>query len=139
MPRSTIANRSEKTFDKLLEIYNGDTAPVNATANGPAVAFDAYTAPDAAHAFYTPGYSGYVAATNFWSVTLSASTTSTGTFTAVHAAIPLNGAATCNRVAISGDTISAIVPGAKFLRLAISKVGSPGDLKIGSYLTPAGG
>lgn len=134
MPRSTIANRVGKIFDKNLELYDIATAAISATTNGTPLAIDATRVLDYDLAINPMAYTGYVAGTAQWSISIGAATTVGGTYNTV-GSIVLDGTAAQRFIALSGAMINGVTPGAQFLRVTATKTGTPGNLQFGAFLT----
>ena len=134
MPRSTIANRVGKIFDKSLELYDPATAAISATTNGTPIAFPATLSLDYDLVINPKAYTSFVTGTASWSISVAASTALGGTYTTI-GTIELNGTAATRFIALSGMMINGIVPGAAFLRVTATKTGTPGTLQFGAFLT----
>jgi hypothetical protein len=134
MPRSTIANRVGKLFDKSLELYDIATAAISATTNGTPLATDATKILDYDLAINPVAYTGYVAGTAQWAISIAAATTVGGTYNTV-ASVVLDGTATQRFIALSGAFVNGVTPGALFLRVIATKTGTPGNLQFGAFLT----
>ena len=138
MTRSTIANRVGKIFDKDLELYDLATAAISATTNGTPRAIDATDIIEYDVVVNPVAYTGFVAGTAQWSISVGAAATVGGTYNPV-ASIVLDGTATQRVIALSGAMISSITPQAKFLRVTATKTGTPGILQFGAFLGSCAG
>ena len=138
MTRSTIANRVGKTFDKNLELYDLATAAISATTNGAPLAIDATDIVEYDVVVNPVAYTGYVAGTAQWAISVGAATTVGGTYNTV-ATIVLDGTATQRFIALSGAMIAGVTPQAKFLRVTATKTGTPGNLQFGAFLGSCAG
>lgn len=83
------------------------------------------------------GYTGYVAGTTQWTVTLEASADPTGAagYVAVSAPIVLTGAKETRSTGLYGYSILELVPNAIFFRVRHTPTGTPGGLRYGAFLT----
>jgi hypothetical protein len=133
MPRSTIANRVGKAFDKSLELYDIATAAISATTNGTPLLIDATKLLEYGLAVNPVAYTGYAAGTAQWSISIAASTTVGGTYNTV-GTIVLDGTATQRFIALSGVMVGGVTPAAMYLRVTATKTGSPGNLQFGAFL-----
>jgi hypothetical protein len=134
MPRSTIANRVGKVFDKNLELYDIATAAISATTNGTPLAIDATRYLDYDVVINPVAYTGFVAGTAQWSISIAAATTVGGTYNTV-GTIVLDGTATQRFIALSGVMIGGVTPLTQFLRVTATKTGTPGNLQFGAFLS----
>lgn len=138
MTRSTIANRVGKAFDKNLELYDIATAAISATTNGTALAIDATDIIEYDVVVNPVAYTGFVAGTAQWTISVGAATTVGGTYNTV-TSIVLDGTTTQRFIALSGAMVSGVTPGAKFLRVTATKTGTPGNLQFGAFLSSCAG
>jgi hypothetical protein len=134
MPRSTIAQRTGRIFDKFLELYSIDTAAISATTIGVPIVFHATKELCFDLAVNSKAYTGFVTTTSSWSISIEASTSLAGTYTKV-GSIELDGTTKSRSLALSGAMISGVVPGATHLRVTATKVGAAGPLQFGAFLT----
>lgn len=82
-------------------------------------------------------YTDYVAGTAEWRLDVEACQTLGGTYKVVGSTRLASSASGLNpAVLISPENVQAIVPGANFFRVNAVKVGTPGPLSYGAYLSP---
>lgn len=134
MPRSTIANRRAVNFDKNLELRNIASTAISASTAETAIAFfaDKYNFYKAV--VYAPAYTGYAAGTAEWQVVIEVSTTIAGTYRQVGIAI-LPGVGGEIQIPLEGSYVEDILPGSTWIRTRAIKVGAPGNLAYGVYLS----
>jgi hypothetical protein len=136
MPRSTIANRSGKLYDKSLELLDANVTNLSATTTTVGVAFDLTKYLNYNLLVHTPGYTGYVAGTAAWTVKAQASLTQVGTYVDIDAgAVEVAGTAGYTNIPLNRSAIAAYLPEAQYIRLVITKVGAAGNLVAGAFLT----
>jgi hypothetical protein len=136
MPRSTIGDRRTAAFDKSLELRDYALAAISADTAGTPIAFQGSKSDVFRMMTNYPTYTGYVAGTAQWVVDVQASTTLAGTYVTV-ASATLVGTAQEAEVAVSGNQVSQLVPGAKFIRCNARKIGAAGNLQFGAYIANA--
>lgn len=135
MPRSTSNDRRTAVFDKALELRDYALPAIAADTAGTPVAFQGSKHNDFRMLVNYPTYTGYVAGTAQWVADVQFSTTLAGTYFTV-ASVPLVGTSQEAEVAVSGNQVAQLAPGAKFVRINARKVGAPGNLQCGAYLAP---
>jgi hypothetical protein len=136
MPRSTIGNRRTAMFDKALELRDYTLAAISADTAGTPVAFSGAKYDTVRAIANYPLYTGYVAGTAQWVIDIQFSTTIAGTYVTV-ATGALVGTEQQGEVAVTGNTVDQLVPGAKFVRINARKVGAAGNLQYGAFLADA--
>jgi hypothetical protein len=136
MPRSTIGDRRTAMFDKSLELRDYVSAAIAADTAGTPVAFQGSKSEVFRMMTNYPTYTGYVAGTAQWVADVQFATTIAGPYVTV-ATATLVGTAQEAEVAVSGNQVSQLVPGAKFVRVNARKIGAPGNLQFGAYLADA--
>ncbi|WP_445634592.1 hypothetical protein NSTC745_06414 [Nostoc sp. DSM 114161] len=135
MPRSTIANRRAIQFDKALELRDYAAAAISASTTETAIAFPATKLKAYKCVVDVAAYTGYVASSAQWDITVEASTTSGGTYKTVGTFTAL-GAQNRFDVPLSGEWVDDIVADAAYIRVKAVKTGSPGNLTYGAFLAP---
>jgi len=136
---STIADRRRiGTYDAQLELRDYAAAAISATTSETGVAFDVRKQCGFRVIVTADAYTGYVATTAEWTITVEVSDLVGGTYTTVATLDPAAaaGAAIQVGVALSGDQIAAIDADAAFIRVTATKTGSPGNLTYGAYIVP---
>lgn len=134
MPRSTLATRRAQGFDKNLELRNYTAAALAATASGTAIAIpEAVTAHNYKCVVHSAAYTGFVAGTAQWVISVEVSTQIATGFVAVGSVV-LDGTLREWDIPLSGEWVEQRVPGARFVRVTATKVGAAGDVTYGAYL-----
>lgn len=133
MPRSTIANRSQTTFDYLLELYDIDNAAIAATTPGPAVQFFGTLQLGFKCVVDVMPYTGFVAGTAQWEVILEVSNIAAGTYTPIGSAIA-KGTKARLEIGGTGAGVAGANTSAQFIRVRAVKTGVPGNLQFGAFL-----
>ena len=134
MPRSTIANRRAIEFDKSLELRDYAAVAISASTTEAAIALSATKLMAYKCVVDVAAYTGYVAATAQWDITVEAALTSGGTYKTVGTFTAL-GTQSRFDVPLSGEWVDDIVAGAEYIRVKATKIGSPGNLSYGAFLT----
>ncbi|MBW4598934.1 MAG: hypothetical protein KME29_04800 [Calothrix sp. FI2-JRJ7] len=135
MPRSTISNRRAVHFDKSLELRNASNPAISSGTAETGVDFPVRKQMKYTAAVHTTGYTGYVATTAEWQVAIEVSATLAGTYVQVGIA-PLPGAGGDVLIPLDGAYVEDILATAEFIRARSIKVGSPGNLVYGAYVSP---
>jgi hypothetical protein len=138
MPRSTIAQRKFKALDSLLELaaYSGNT--VSATASGVAIPLLAGRLLDFKAIYNVAAHTGYTAGSAYWSLGVQFADDAAFTTNAITlgSVIP-SGVAASLELGLTGQQVNAISSGTGFARFFATKVGAPGNLQFGAFLTPS--
>lgn len=134
MPRSTIANRVGRIYDSLLSLYAATLPAISATTQAVGLPFPATKSIEYECVINPLAYTGFVTGVTSWSIAIQAATSLGGTYTTV-ASIELNGTAAQRIISLAGIMIQSIVPEATHLRVVATKLGSPGNLQFGAFLT----
>jgi hypothetical protein len=134
MPRSTIANRVGQIHDGLLALYSIAGAAISATTTGASIQFDATKLIDYDMIVSQLAVTGFVAGTAYWSVAIQAATTQGGTYTTI-SSVDLGATQGKKFLPLNGMQVNGLVPGATWLRVVATKVGTPGNLQFGAFLT----
>lgn len=135
MSRSDIANRRAIIFDKALELRDGSTSSIMPSTTEIAIAFPATKVEDYKAVVDVSAYTGYVATSAQWDITIEAALTSGGTYKTV-GTCTATGVANRFDVPLSGEWVDDIVPNANYIRVKAVKTGSPGNLSYGAFLAP---
>lgn len=136
MSRSTIANRREPLFDKELELRAYDAAAINATTSETAIEVPLTKLMSYKAVVNVAAHSGYVADTAKWNLAIEVSDQPSSGFVTVGTVAPV-GTAQQYEVAISGNQVESLKPGAKYARVTATKTGTPGTLTYGAFLATA--
>ncbi|MEH1821524.1 MAG: hypothetical protein V7L31_20995 [Nostoc sp.] len=140
MARSTIANRRAILLDASLILRDFTTAvAISATT-----AETAISNTNVAELLYykavvdVAAHTGYVAGSAQWTITIEASADNS-TFVPVGTVIPI-GVANRFQIPLSGEWVeknlpSAAYPNIIYVRAKATKIGSPGNLNYGAFLT----
>lgn len=129
-----MAIRNSPIVDKELILREHDEAPLSTTASTVPFNFDATN-----HRFFkvilpSSGYSGYVDSTAQWELDIEVSDSEGGTYLSVLSSVI--SAETGNyEYAFSGNQINQILTDASWIRVTATKVGTPGDLSFGAFLS----
>lgn len=135
MPRSTIANRRAIHFDANLELRDFDAAAISASTAETAIAYPVTKLMGYKCVVDVAAYTGYVATTAQWVITVEACATSGGTYKTVGTFTP-TGVAIRADVPLSGEWVDDIEADAAYIRVKATKTGSPGNLTYGAFLSP---
>ena len=136
MPTSTIANRRFQSFDKLTELRDNTLPAVAADQFELGVPLVAFAFDEFKCVVENDVYTGYAAGTVQWTATIEAATAMGGTYKAVGTAVMDGSKSSIAEIALSGQSIEQVVPGAKFVRIRATKLGSAGALTYGAFLSP---
>jgi hypothetical protein len=134
MPRSTIANRRARPFDKDLQLRDYAAAAISATTAGTAIEFAVTKMMNYTCQVTVAAYTGYTAGTATWEIAIEASTAQGGTYVEVGKCSPVGVNASFD-IPLSGAWIQDKVADAQWVRVRAIKTGSPGNLTYGAYLT----
>ena len=126
--------RNTSPFDVLLELYDRvEGTPLAASTDTTPIMFDT-TAEQAFRCIVaSAGYTSYVATTAEWQVALQVSDAADGDFVTI-GSIALPGDAGNYPIGADGSTAYTLNPDARYVRLAVTKVGLPGNLTFEAYL-----
>ena len=135
LPRSV--NRGQ--IDALTTLRSYDAASIGATTNGTPIEYP-FTAQESIKVVLNQAaYSGYVATTAQWVISVQACATIAGSYVEV-ATFPSSLAAGTSYSGqerfLSGEQINKFVPDARFLRVVATLTGAAGALTYGAYLVP---
>ena len=133
MPRSTIANRSQTTFDYLLELYDIDNAAIAATTPGPAVQFYGTLQLGFKCVVDVMPYTGFVAGTAQWDIVLEVSNIAAGTYTEIGRVVA-KGTKARLEIGATGAGVTGANPSAQYIRVRAVKTGAAGNLQFGAFL-----
>lgn len=132
---STIADRRRLApIDSALQLRDRAAAAISATTSETGLAFDATKIEAYKILINHSDISAVVATTAEWQIAVQASTTLGGTYSTVGGAISLGATASIRVVSLTGKEVNDVVPGAKFLRVTATKVGTPGNLTYGAWI-----
>ncbi len=132
MPRSTIANRREYTFDAATSLRDYNAVAISATTTETTISLAATKLEDYKCVVDVAAYSGYSAGSAQWTITVEASSDNSA-FTVVGSVVP-NGTANRFDIPLSGEWVEDLVSGAIYLRAKATKTGTPGNLTYGAWL-----
>jgi hypothetical protein len=133
---STIADRSRKgTFDALTELKDYTDSAISATTAETGIEFPVRKTQDYKVCLSFATYSGYVATTAEWVITVEVSDVVGGTYTPVASYTP-KGTAEETEICLSGVMVSSADADAEFIRVKATKTGVPGNLTYGAYIVP---
>jgi hypothetical protein len=133
MPRSTIAKRNSLLFDKYLELRNHQLAAIAAATTENPVAFIAGTQEKYTCAVFCQAYTGYTLDINEWQVIVEISTSLAGTYRQIGVAkLPPSSEV---QIPLSGMHAESVLAGASFIRARTVRVGAPGALTYGAYIS----
>lgn len=137
MSRSTMANRRAVLFDKSLELRDATNPEITADFVENPIDFPATKQQFFKAVVFTPGYSGYAATTVQWEAVVEVSDQIAGTYTEVGRAIlkSENQQGDEVQIPLEGSFIEDVLPTANYIRVRTEKVGSPGALTYGAYLS----
>lgn len=134
MPRSTISNRRASYFDKSLELRNASNPAISTGFAETGVLFPATKQEDYKVVVHTPGYTGYTAGASEWQVVIEVSSTLAGTYRQVGVA-PLPDKGGDVPIPLDGAYVEDILQTAAYIRARSIKVGSPGNLVYGAFVS----
>ncbi|BDA74329.1 hypothetical protein CAL7716_084950 [Calothrix sp. PCC 7716] len=134
MPRSTIANRRATYFDKSLELRNASNLAISSGTAETGVLFPVTKQMEYKAVVHTPGYTGYAAGTTEWQVAIEVASTLAGIYVQVGIA-PLPNKGGDVLIPLDGAYIEDILPTAAYIRARSIKVGSPGNLVYGAFVS----
>lgn len=135
MRPGNVTNRFSSTFDKSLELRDLSSAPLSATATTTPIEFAATEQTLYRLIVESAGYTGFSAGVNFWEIALEVSDAEGGTYVPV-SSIVIPELAQTLEIGLSGKQIHNLVADATWVRLSLTKTGTPGDLTIGAYFSP---
>ena len=136
LPRSV--NRGQA--DALTTLRAADAVAITTTTNGTPIEYPFTAEENVKVILNQTGYSGYVATTAQWTISLQACATVGGTYVEVatfSASLSAGASYSGQEAFLSGWQINNIVPDARFLRSVATVVGSAGALTYGAYLVPS--
>jgi hypothetical protein len=134
MPRSTIQNRRATFFDKSLELRNASNPAISSGVAETGALFPATKQMEYKAVVHTPGYTGYAAGASEWQVAIEVSSTLAGTYTQVGIA-PLPNKGGDVPIPLDGAYVEDILQAAAYIRARSIKVGSPGNLTYGAFVS----
>jgi hypothetical protein len=139
MPRSTIAQRQFKALDSLLELALYSANTVAATGFGATVVFlPAVKLLGFKAIFNVAAYTGYVAGTAQWALSLQFADDAAFTVNPITVgSVIAVGVATSLELGLTGRQLEAISLNTSYVRFVATKVGAPGNLQFGAFLTPS--
>ena len=135
MPTSTLATRRDSPFDVFLELRSYTAASLAATTSGVGIPLTGYAHGEFSVVLGLLAQTGFVLGTAQWTVSIEASPVLGSGYVAI-ASVVLLGLTRNRHVALSGDMIQETVPGARFLRVTATKLGTVGNLTYGAYISP---
>lgn len=130
------ARRKKGVYDSALELRDYDAAALSATGSEAGVSFPVRAQESFRVVINMAAYSGYVATTAEWTISVEVSDVVGGTYTEV-ASLPAaasGGAALQVPLDLNGALVEALDADAAFIRVTATKTGSPGDLTYGAYI-----
>lgn len=135
MPRSTIADRVERIFDKDLMLRDYAAAALSATGSSTAINFEVRKQKLYKVTLNIAAYTGtFAAGTLQWRISVEVSDLVGGTFTEVGGFVP-TGVATQVDIPLSRVLINTLDDDADWIRVTATKTGAPGNLTYGAFLT----
>ena len=134
MSRSDIPNRRSILFDKLLELRDSTLAPISASTTETALAYPVTKLESYKAVVDVAPFSGYVAGSAQWDITIEVALTAGGTYKPV-GTVTATGVANRFDLPLSGEWIDDIVPNAYSIRARATKTGSVGNLSYEAFLT----
>lgn len=128
----TISPRNESSYDHLLALLEGDSIAV--TTTGDPINFDITATPPTTRCIIgSAGYTGYVATTAEWTVSVEVSDASDGTYIPI-GSLTLPGTAGNYSFGISGQGVYKTLSTARYVRAVATLTGLAGAAAFEVYL-----
>lgn len=135
MTRTGLLRYYSATFDKATELRDRDAAAIAATTNGTAVELYPISFQTCAVAVAAASYTGYVAGTAQWTISVEVSDAEAGTYSPIGSAV-IPGDGGLFEVPISGFAASQANSEATWMRVVATLTGLAGSLSYGAWVTP---
>ena len=135
IPRSTIDDRRATTLDALELLRDSNVGTINATTTETAIAikdlakygnFNAVVA--------SPGYTGYVAGVDEWTVSIEVSDQMAGTYVQA-GTLTLDGTSDQVLIPLEGTYLGELNADPQYARVVATVTGTPGDLDYHCFLS----
>jgi hypothetical protein len=132
MPRSTLAKRASRSFDKSLELRNHQLFAIAASTTEVGIPFAGGSQEEYIAVCFSQNYTGYTLDVNEWQIIIEVSTTFNGAYRQVGIAKLAPNSEV--QVPLSGIYVDSNLAGSQFIRARAVRVGTPGGLVYGAYL-----
>lgn len=136
MPRSTLGNRRGVTFDRALQLYDPTAPGVTSATSGNPIPLASTRILEFHAIINVQPYTGFVAGTAYWSITIEIADALAGPYKSVGTVIAV-GTQNQFHLPLSGpwiEDIDGAAYGAAFIRATATPTGSPGALQFGCFL-----
>lgn len=128
----TLSPRNESPYDHFLALLDGTASAT--TVTGSPILFDIAAAPSGTRCIVgNAGYTGYVASTAQWTITLQASDAISGTYVPI-GSLEVPGTAGNYSFGVSGQGVYKILPTARYVRAVATLTGAAGPGTFEVYL-----
>lgn len=135
MPFSTIGDRRKGgVVDGALQLRSDKVVAISATASEPAVQFPILKHTDCRVMISHAAITAVVPGTAEWRISIETSDTSGGTFTPVET-ISLGATGAIRSLLLDSGNLAIATPTAQWVRITATKVGTPGNLSYGAWIT----
>lgn len=137
---STIADRRARgTYDGDLQLRDYASAALSATTSSTGILFPSRKIEAFKVCISQAAYTGYVAGTAEWVITIEVSATVGGTYTVIGTlpAAVFAGAAGETEIMFGGDEVADRLSTAEAIRVTATRTGSPGNLVMGAWIVPS--